>query len=306
MKFKSNAECSENCEKQETIASRMLAQQPSFPSATFFVVNRKKEQTPKSEDSHMSTAVTPPLDQAPPLSQMERIVDTFVAPSKTFADINRNANFLLAWLVMLVFSVAYSATVGAKVGWDHVYQTQQRFAPAAQQQRLESLPPDQRAQQERIGLAFTKGIAYGFQFIGLIFLAIVALILWATFSFGLGSEITFMKSWAIVVFASLPGIVKTVLATGVLLAGKMDPDLFMIQNPVGTNAGYFMAFDTTSRFIYSLATSFDLITIWVLVLTGIGFSIVGKVKQGTAMAVVFGWWGLVTLGGAALSAAFAK
>jgi len=256
----------------------------------------------------MSTAVTPPVEQptGPGLSQMERVIDTFVAPSKTFADINRSANFILPWLIMLIFSVTYSATVGAKVGWDRVYQTQQRFAPAAQQQQLESLPPDQRAQRERIGLVFTKIISYGFQVLGLIFLAIVALILWATFSFGLGAEINFMKSWAIVVFASLPGIFKAILGIAVLVTGKMDPDLFMIQNPVGTNAGYFMPFDTTSRFIYSLATSVDIITIWVLVLTGIGFSVVAKVKRSTAMAVVFGWWGLVTLVGAGLGAAFSK
>src|SRR5436305_6696540 len=112
----------------------------------------------------MSTAVTPPVEQTsgPGLGQMERVIDTFIAPSKTFADINRSANFILPWLIMLIFSVAYSATVGAKVGWDHVYQTQQRFAPAAQQQQLESLPPEQRAQRERIGLVLAKVISYGF------------------------------------------------------------------------------------------------------------------------------------------------
>src|SRR6185312_10010854 len=148
----------------------------------------------------MSTAVTPPVEPTtPPLSQVERVIDTFVAPSKTFTDIIRNSNFILAWLVMAVVSIAYSSTVGAKIGWDHVQQTQMRFQPASAQQRLESLPPDQKAQQMRIGLAFTKGIAYGYPIVSLIFLAVVALILWATFSFGLGSEINFLKSWAIVV-----------------------------------------------------------------------------------------------------------
>jgi hypothetical protein len=254
----------------------------------------------------MSTAVTPPVEPTtPPLSQVERVIDTFVAPSKTFADIIRNPNFILAWLVMAVVSIAYSSTVGAKIGWDHVQQTQQRFQPASQQQRFESLPPDQKANAVRIGIMITKVIAYGYPIFSLIFLAIVALVLWATFSFGLGSEINFIKSWAIVVFASLPAIIKILLATAVLAAGKMDPDLFMIQNPIGTNAGYFMSFADTPRFLYSLGTSIDLFAIWTMVLTGMGFAIVGKVKTSTAMAVVFGWWGLVVLGGAALAGAFA-
>ena len=253
----------------------------------------------------MSTAVTPPVDGTPPLSQIERVIDTFVAPSKTFADINRSANFILPWLLMLIVSIAYSATVGAKIGWDHVYQTQQRFSPASQQQRMDSLPPEQKANAVRLGINITKFIAYGFQVGWLIYLAIVALILWAVFSFGLGSEITFLKSWAIVVFASLPGIIKILLATGVLAAGKMDPDLFMIQNPIGTNAGYFMPFADTPRFLYSLGTSVDLFAIWTMALTAIGFSVVGKVKTGTAMAVIFGLWGLVVLAGAAIAGAFA-
>ena len=45
--------------------------------------------------------------------------------------------------------------------------------------------------------------------------------------------------------------------------------------------------------------------IWTLVLTAIGFATVGKVKQGTAMAIVFGWYILFALAGAGLGAAFA-
>src|SRR4051812_35849263 len=112
----------------------------------------------------MSTAVTPPVEPStPPLGQMERVIDTFVAPSKTFADINRSANFILPWLLMLIVSICYSATVGAKIGWDHVYQTQQRFQPASQQQRMDSLPPEQKANAMRIGITITKVFAYGFQ-----------------------------------------------------------------------------------------------------------------------------------------------
>ena len=253
----------------------------------------------------MSTAVTPLPDQTPPLSQVERVVDTFVAPTKTFTDINRNANWLLAWVVMLACSLAYSATVGAKIGWDHVSQTQMRMAPASRQQQIENLPPEQKTRAMEMNVKITRGIAFGFQILGLIFLVIVALILWLTFSFGLGSDITFPKSLAIVVFASLPGIIKSLLATAVIAAGKIDPDLFMIQNPIGTNAGYFMSFADTPRFLYTVASAVDIFTIWILILTGIGFAIVGKVKQSTSMAVVFGWWLLVTLVGAAVGAAFA-
>jgi hypothetical protein len=41
--------------------------------------------------------------------------------------------------------------------------------------------------------------------------------------------------------------------------------------------------------------------IWTLVLTAIGFTCVSKVKAGTSYAIVFGWWAVFTLAGAALA-----
>lgn len=254
----------------------------------------------------MSTAVTPPVEPIPTqgLNQVERIVDTFVAPSKTFADINRNANWIFAWLLMLVCSGIYCTAVGAKIGWDHVSATQMRFAPAFAQKQMESLPPDVKAKAEQQAVVRTKYTSYGFQVLALIWLLIVALVLWLTYSFGLGAEIKYGKSLAILVFASLPGIIKILLAAAVIGFGSMDPDLFIIQNPIGTNAGYYMSFADTPRFLYSIASAVDIFTIWTLVLTAIGFSVVGKVKRGTSYAVIFGWWGLVTLLGAGIGAAF--
>jgi hypothetical protein len=34
----------------------------------------------------------------------------------------------------------------------------------------------------------------------------------------------------------------------------------------------------------------DIFVIWTLVLTAIGFTCVSKVKRGTALAIVFGWY----------------
>jgi len=53
-----------------------------------------------------------------------------------------------------------------------------------------------------------------------------------------------------------------------------------------------------------VATAVDIFMIWTLVLTAIGFTCVSKVKSGTAYAIVFGWWAVLTLAGAALGAAF--
>jgi hypothetical protein len=63
--------------------------------------------------------------------------------------------------------------------------------------------------------------------------------------------------------------------------------------------------DPSSHFLYSIATSLDVFTIWSIALTGLGYGCVTKLKRGTCMAVVFGWWAVVVLGGAGFAALFA-
>ena len=60
----------------------------------------------------------------------------------------------------------------------------------------------------------------------------------------------------------------------------------------------------TNKALNSLATSLDVITIWSLILTGIGISIVAGVKRTSGYIAVFGWWILIVLIGAGWAAAF--
>ena len=78
---------------------------------------------------------------------------------------------------------------------------------------------------------------------------------------------------------------------------------FTFEHQLASNLG--PLFDPSSPFLYSVASSLDLFNLWTLILTGIGYSCVSKVKRGTCMAVVFGWWAVVVLVGAGFAALFA-
>ena len=106
---------------------------------------------------------------------------------------------------------------------------------------------------------------------------------------------------AISMYASLPGIIKALIADPGDQHGRGDN--FTFQNPVASNLSALV--DPSSHFLYSSLTSIDLFTIWTLVLTGIGYSCVTKVKRGTCMAVVFGWWAVLVLVRAGIGAVFA-
>jgi hypothetical protein len=245
-----------------------------------------------------SPASTP---DAAPLSEGARIVDTFIAPSKTFTDLRRSAAWWAPFLLMVLVSTVFVYAAGQKIGFRKIMENQMQAQPKAQA-RLEKLPADQREAQLDRGAKFTQTISYIFPVITLIIWLIIATALFATFKFAAGANVSFKVSLAIVVYSALPLMLKTLLALLSVAAG-MSPDSFSFQNPVATNPGYFMT-PADNVFLYSVASGLDIFMIWTLVLTAIGFTCVSKVKAGTSYAIVFGWWAVFTLVGAALGAAF--
>jgi hypothetical protein len=249
----------------------------------------------------VSTPAPAAIEQSPALSQIERVVDTFVAPSKTFTDIRRNASWWLPWLIGAIIGLAMVYVIDKKVGMEKVTENQLQLSPK-QAAKVEALPPDQREKQMELSAKITSTIAYGFPIFKLALIAIMAAVLLATFKFGLGADVKFSQAFAISMYAWLPECVKALLI--ILTVTMSGGESFTFQNPLASNLGAF--FDpNSSHFLYSVASSIDVFNIWILVLTGIGYSCVTKLKRGTCIGVVFGWWAVITLGGAAIGSLFA-
>jgi hypothetical protein len=247
-----------------------------------------------------SSATLPAPNEAKPLSEVERIVDTFIAPSKTFSDIRRNASWWAPWLLMTIVGFIWVYEVDKKIGFDKVVENQMQLSPK-QAAKLEQLPPDQRAAQMETIVKFNRVIAYGYPVFSLIFAAIMAGVLLATFKFGLGASLAFKQSFAISMYAFLPGLVKVLISMLIIAIGGGEG--FTFQNPVASNLGALVD-PSTSQFLHSVLMSIDLFTIWTLVLTGIGYACLTRVKRGTCMGVVFGWWVVFTLVTSGLGALF--
>ena len=239
----------------------------------------------------MSTAPAGPSVE--PLSEPARLVDTFVAPTKTFADLKRVSRWWSPFIVLAIASYALIVVAGQRVGWEQITENSLRMSPK-QAARLESLPSEQRPVAMERAVKFTRIISYAFPIaVNLPFLLIVSAILMASFNFGAGAEIPFRTALGVVTYANLPGVLKAVLAIVSLLAGS-NPESFNFQNPVATNPGYFMD-PLASPLLFRLASALDVIVIWILVLNALGFAAVSKLKRGTTFAVVFGWYIALTL-----------
>jgi hypothetical protein len=247
----------------------------------------------------MSSSTVPAPSDDKPLSEVERVVDTFIAPRKTFNDIRRNASWWLPWLLMTVVGFAWVYEVDKKIGFEKVVDNQMQLS-AKQAAKLDQLPPEQRAAQMETIVKFNKIISYTYPILSLIFAAIFAGILMATFNFGFGASVTFKQAFAISMFSFLPGMIKSLLSMLTLAIGSGDG--FTFQNPIASNLSGLV--DPSSHFLYSVMMSIDLFTIWTLVLTAIGYSCLSRVKLGTSLGVVFGWWAVFVLGTSGLGALF--
>ncbi len=102
-------------------------------------------------------------------------------------------------------------------------------------------------------------------------------------------------------FASLPSIVKSLLGVVVIYAGAA-PESFNIKNFAPTNLGAFLNPMETNKALYTLASSLDVVTIWTLVLLGMGTAIVAGLKRSSGYVAVFGWWVIFILIGVGIAA----
>jgi hypothetical protein len=220
------------------------------------------------------------------LSQVERVVDTFIAPSKTFTDILRNTSWWLPFLLLVVTSLVTTVVVEKQVGWERVAENQIHQNPK-QEEKMAGLTDAQRAAQIRVTGVVYRYLSYGsFVFI-LVFVSMFALIYWASFNFGLGARTTFGQMFAVCMYASLPRLLTMLLSIVTLLFGG-SAEAYDMRNPVGTNLAYFMP--DAGPAVKAALSFFDVIGLWQLALLVIGMAIVAKVSKGQAAAVVVGWW----------------
>jgi Yip1-like protein len=252
----------------------------------------------------MSNIQTPAVafaQEAPGLSQVQRVIYTFTAPTKTFNDIKRSTSWWLPFVLTVVFGYGLFGAIQSKVGWEQVAENSIKQNPT-QAEQMDKLPPDQKASRMKITVIATEISFAALPIFALIGTAVIAGVLLATVNFGFGGKTTFWQAFSVTWFAGLPGLFKVILGTIALFVG-LDPESFNVKNFAGTNIGYYLPPDT-SKTLMALATSIDITTIWTLVLAGIGISIVAGIKRSSGYIAVFGWWLVTVVLSVGIAAAF--
>lgn len=228
------------------------------------------------------------------LTQWQRVGNIFVAPAKTFDDIQRgNTSWWLPFIVFLVFTYALFAGITMKIGWRQVARNNMAMSPR-QAQRIDELAPEQRRRAMKFVALMTEiSVAASPVFI-LVAASLVSLLLWGTINFGFGGKSRFQEIFAVNIYAMLPRAIVSLMATIAIFAG-LAPESFNINNMAATNVAYFFSAQDTNKALYALLSQIDIINLWVAILLSIGIAKMAGKSRSAGFATVFGWWVLWVL-----------
>lgn len=239
-------------------------------------------------------AVAGGAPEGPGLNQWQRVANTFAAPAKTFEDIKRgNKSWWLPLIIGAIFAYIFFFAMTQRVGIQQAIDNQIRMDPKAQE-RMAQATPEQRATGAKITMVITEVAFLAGPVIAMGVVAVMSLVLMATINFGFGGRAKFSEIFAVSYYAWLPEIFRALLGTIVIYSG-MAPESFNLKNFAPTNLGAFLDPVETNKALYTLATWVDAITIWRLVLLGMGIAIVAGTKRSSGYITVFGWWILLLL-----------
>ena len=237
-----------------------------------------------------SPSAAQPIEQ--PLSQWQRLLYVFLAPSKTFTDILRSSSWWLPFVLTALVGYGFTYAVERQVGWDQVVENTIQQSPQ-QQDRIANMTPDQAAAMKRGMRMFIRYISYASPLFALAVAALVSSLLLATLNFIFAGRAKFGQVMAVYFYATFPLNLKYVLGILVLFAG-LNPGQFRIQNPVGSNLGYYLSPDTPA-WLLALAMQMGIFTFWLMILLALGCAIVARLKRSQGAAAVVSWWILLVL-----------
>jgi Yip1 domain len=234
------------------------------------------------------------------MSEMARLTGVFFEPKKTFEDIAQRPSFLVPLILILATSLTVMITFGQHVGWERFFRQQME-----NNTRLAQTTPEQREQVLAMQVKFASvggaaGIVVGLP----VYYLIAAAVLMGIVAGIMSAPVRFKQVYAIMCYASLTGVIAGILTLVVMFL--KSPDQFNLQNALAFNPGAFLDPQSSSKFVYSLATSLDLFSFWTifLIATGLKAAAGKKLSFGGALFSVILPWAVYVLGKSALAGVF--
>jgi uncharacterized membrane protein YGL010W len=246
-----------------------------------------------TEEEIVSSPVSvPPEAESPPMSFPERFLGVFISPGPTFEDIARRPGFIAPLIVAIVSGLVILETMLFKIGMGRMIR-----------QSLEQSGQAAKMSADQLEGAVRTGATVGtvFAHVGVVVFGPAMLLILAALGLGIlvliyGAPAKFKAVFSATCYANLVGVLGVLMGVALILFG--DPEHFNAQNPIPSNVGFFLNPLETSKPLYSLAGSADILWIWTMVLMAMGWSRVsgGKAKTLPVFLALAGIWLIWVLG----------
>lgn len=240
------------------------------------------------------------------MESLKRLGEVLWVPTETFRKIAERPTWAVALVALLVISGGVAWTAVQRIDQD----AQRRMIRDGIEERSglrgEELDRqvDQAVEMNRKVAPFTPVIVLVFSVIGY---ALVAAVFYVAFRLA-GGELGFVRSFATTLHAMMPLALAGLIALPIVLGQEtVDPERMQSGSLLASNLAYFFAPEDAPATLVAFLASFDLFTLWAVILLVIGYAVVARVSKGVATGVVIGAWAVwiaVKVGLAALPALF--
>ena len=243
--------------------------------------------------------MTEQADQPGRLGEAGRLVGVFWEPKPVLEDLAAHPRWWAPLILLTVLSLVFVVALSQVVGWDTAIRQQIESNP-----RVAQMPAEQRERAVQVGARFASSMGYAGAVSGIaVSTLVVAGVLLGIFNLLGGADLKYRQAFSLTCYSFLPIGLSTILSLVVMLL--KDPADFDLQNPLPLNLGAFLNPATTARWLHALAASFDLFTLWVVLLLALGFSVAARrMRFGKSLLLVLLPWSVVVILKCGWAAAF--
>lgn len=231
------------------------------------------------------------------MSEIGRLAGVITGPGEAFDDIVKGPRWYIPMLLSLLAACTMMFLFMRHVGVDQMLRKAFENEP-----RVQQLTPEQRAQAMEQQRKIVPIMMWVGPIVGIPVVTIcMAGVLLGVFNLAMGAQFKFKNVFGVVCYSGVVGVLNTILIIVVMFL--KPPEDFDIQNPTAFNLGAFLS-QESPKWLQSLLGSFDLFTIWTIVVLAIGLRALDKKRTiGSCLAgVIAPWvvWVLLKTGWAAI------
>lgn len=231
-----------------------------------------------------------------------RLIGVLVAPGETFRSIAERPTWLPPLLVLALLGAAVGLVLQMRTDPEEMVRGQLEMVKVdVPQEQVDKMIEDaeNRTTGAKVGLT-AVGVV-----IQAVIYAVVAVLFWIGFRM-FGSEMDYLRSLATTLYGFMPLAVASLINLPLMFARESLTFEEARDGGVLVSSLKALAPEDASAVTGALLGSFDLFTIWTLVLLTIGYRAVAKVSTAVAAGIVILFWLVYVVGKVGLAAAFMR